>query len=82
VVDQAIRTIADQYDQAKARTLIVERLTAAGGLDPADGDDLLHLRIRRLLAEVLAGERWLDALEPLGRLDPAALAAVDQELRA
>jgi hypothetical protein len=85
VTDQAegtARAIPNQYDQAKAWTLIVERLTAAGSLDPADGDDPFHLRIRRLLAEVLAGERWLDALEPLGKLDPAALAAVDQELRA
>jgi hypothetical protein len=32
------------------------------------------------LAGILAGERWLDALESLGKLDPAALAAVDREL--
>jgi hypothetical protein len=84
VTDQAegtARAIPNQYDQAKAWTLIVERLTAATTLDPA-ADDPFHLRIRRLLVEVLAGERWLDALEPLGKLDPAALAAVDQELRA
>jgi hypothetical protein len=31
------------------------------------------------LAEILAGERWLDALEPLGKRDPPALAAVDRE---
>jgi hypothetical protein len=45
-----------------------------------DPDDPLHQWLRRLLAEILAGERWLDAVEPLGRLDPAALAAVDREL--
>jgi hypothetical protein len=59
--------------------MLVERLTAATALDPA-ADDPLHQRVRRLLAQVLAGERWLDALEPLGKLDPAALAAVDREL--
>ena len=59
--------------------MIVERLAAATTLDPA-ADDSFHQRVRRLLAEVLAGERWLDALEPLAKLDPAALAAVDREL--
>ena len=47
-----------------------------------DPDDPLHQRLRRLLAEILAGERSLDALEPLGKLDPPALAAVDRELTA
>ena len=61
--------------------MIIERLTAATTLDPV-ADDPLHLRVRRLLAEVLAGGRWLDALEPLAKLDPAALAAIDQELNA
>jgi hypothetical protein len=80
VIDQAARTIPNQDYPAKAWTLIVEPLTAAASLDPADADDPLHLRIRRLLAEVLAGGWWLDALGPLAKLDPAALAAVDREL--
>lgn len=59
--------------------MIVERQTAAAALDP-EADDPFHQRVRRLLAEVLAGERWLDALEPLAKLDPAALAAIDRKL--
>ena len=43
-----------------------------------DPDHPLHQRLRRLLAEILAGERWLDDPEPLGKLDPPALAAVDR----
>jgi hypothetical protein len=60
--------------------VIVEQLTAAAALDPSAADPL-HQRLRRLLAEILAGEQWLNALEPLGKLDPA-LAAVDRELHA
>jgi hypothetical protein len=78
--EDTARTIPPN-DQAKARAVIIERLTAATTLDPV-ADDPLHLRVRRLLAEVLAGGRWLDALEPLAKLDPAALAAIDQELNA
>ena len=77
--EDTARTIPNPYDRAKAGAVIVERLTAATTLDPA-ADDSFHQRVRRLLAEVLAGERWLDALEPLAKLDPAALAAVDREL--
>ena len=77
--EDAARTIPNPYDRAKAGAVIVERLTAAATLDPA-ADDSFHQRVRRLLAEVLAGDRWLDALEPLAKLDPAALAAVDREL--
>ena len=74
-----VRAIPNPYDQGKAWAVIVERLTAATTLDP-EADDPFHQRVRRLLAEVLAGERWLDALEPLAKLDPAALAAIDREL--
>jgi hypothetical protein len=56
-------------------------LTAATTPEPAAGDRLRQ-RARHLVAEVLAAGRWLDALEPLGQLDPGALAAVDQELNA
>ena len=58
-----------------------QHLTAATTPDPAAGDRLRQ-RARHLVAEVLAAGRWLDALEPLGQLDPEALAAVDQELNA
>jgi hypothetical protein len=75
-----VPTIPGRYDQAKAWALIVELLTAASASDPVAGD-ALHQQVRRLLAEVLAGARWLDALETLGKLEPGALAAVDQELR-
>ena len=75
------RTFPNLYERARAWVVIVERLTAAAPLHPA-ADDPLHQRLHRLLAEILAGGRWLDALEPLGRLDPAALAAVDRELNA
>jgi Trypsin-co-occurring domain 2 len=67
--------------KAMAWAVIVERLTAAAALDPA-ADDPLRQRLHRLVAEILAGERWLDALGPLGKLDPPALAAVDRELHA
>jgi hypothetical protein len=75
-----VPTIPGRYDQAKAWALIVELLTAASASGPA-ADDPLHQQVRRLLAEVLAGARWLDALETLGKLEPEALAAVDRELR-
>ena len=74
-------TLPNLYERARARAVIVERLTAAAPLHPA-ADDPLHQRLRRPLAEILASERWLDALEPLGKLDPDALAAVDRELHA
>jgi hypothetical protein len=77
--EDTVRIIPNPYDQGKAWAVIVERLTAATALDP-EADDPFHQRVRRLLAEVLAGERWLDALEPMAKLDPAALAAVDREL--
>ena len=77
--EDTVRAIPNPYDQGKAWAVIVERLTAATALDP-EADDPFHQRVRRLLAEVLAGERWLDALEPLAKLDPAALAAIDRKL--
>jgi FAD/FMN-containing dehydrogenase len=77
--EDTVRIIPNPYDQGKAWAVIVERLTAATALDP-EADDPFHQRVRRLLAEVLAGERWLDALESLAKLDPAALTAVDREL--
>jgi hypothetical protein len=75
-----VPTIPGRYDQGKAWALIVELLTAASASEPVAGD-ALHQQVRRLLAEVLAGARWLDALETLGKLEPEALAAVDRELR-
>jgi hypothetical protein len=75
------RRITDPYQRAQAWNDLARSLSAAATW-PRASDDPLHQRLRHLLAEVLAGERWLDALEPLGRLDPAALAAVDRELHA
>jgi hypothetical protein len=79
--EEAARGIAEPYDQATALVVLAERLAAALAPGVAGGDDLRG-RLRRLLAEVLAGERWLGALEPLGRLDPAALSAVGDALGA
>ena len=78
--DQVLRSIPDPYDQAKAWVVIAESLTTASATDRASSDDLLRRRVRHLLAEILAGPRWLDALEPLGTLDPAAFSAVNTAL--
>ena len=57
---------------------------AAPGIDPERVAEVLVTPAGRVdqRRHALAGERWLDALEPLGRLDPGALAAIDRELHA
>lgn len=80
--EQVLGSIPDPYDQARAWVLIAESMTAGSAVDRASRDDLLGRRLRHLLAEILAGARWLDALESLGTLDPAALSAVNQALDA
>jgi hypothetical protein len=79
--DQVLRSIPDPYDQAKAWVVIAESLTTASATDRPSSDVLLQRRVRHL-AEILAGPRWLDALKPLGTLDPAAFSAVNTALHA
>ena len=79
--EDTTRAMTNQYNQEQAWAVLASTLTAATTPDPAAGDRLRQ-RARHLVAEVLATGRWLDALEPLGQLDPEALAAVDQELNA
>ena len=80
--EDTTRTMTDPYNQAQAWAVLASTLTTAITSGPTVGNDRLHQRARHLVAEVLAGERWLDAFEPLGKLDPAALATFDQELNA
>ncbi|WP_405496449.1 hypothetical protein [Nocardia sp. NBC_00511] len=46
---------------------------------PAADRPAANLRIRRLLAEILAKTRWYEALDMIARFDPALLAAIAEE---
>jgi hypothetical protein len=74
--EQAARAITNSDMQAQALKALALALMAASTNDLAGTGERLHVRACRLLADVLAGPSWLEALRPLGRLDPVGMVAV------
>ena len=75
------RAIEEPFDQAAAYLELLGRLTTASTVQHAAPDDPLRARAHRLLALLLTGPSWPDALTPLARLDPSALEAVGRALQ-
>ena len=80
--EEVIRSINDFEDQARALAAVIEAMTAAYRLTRAGDEGLLRVRICRLLAEILAGEYWVLAIRPLGKISPSAVIAIDGVLYA
>jgi hypothetical protein len=87
--EQTARTITDPNMQAQALTTVAKALAqtdpdraATPLVDGAGRSELLHVRTCQLLADVLSGESWLEAMELLGKLDPLGVAAVFEALHA
>ena len=73
--ERTARTIPDPGGQAQALGLLARELAAARRGPDAAGERL-EAEAHRLLAELLAGQYWPAALQPLGLLQPLALVAI------
>jgi Trypsin-like peptidase domain len=73
--ERTARTIPDPGGRAQALGLLARELAAAGRGPDAAGERL-EAEAHRLLAELLAGQYWPAALQPLGLLQPLALVAI------
>jgi hypothetical protein len=78
--EHAARAITDHTDQAPAFVVIAASLIAASAEERAPMGELLRGRAHKLLAHVLAGSQWRDAVRPLGKLDPWAIVAISEAL--
>jgi Trypsin-like peptidase domain len=83
--DQAERTariIPNPVVQAQIHGTIAKALTTASTQALPARSEPLRVRACRLLADVLAGESWVEAVQPLGKLSPLGIAAIYDALHA
>jgi Trypsin-like peptidase domain len=78
--EHTARTISDPSIKIQALGAIVDVLIAAYTQDLTGRGMPLHVHACRLLADVLTGPSWLEAVQRLGKLSPAALAAIYEAL--
>ena len=78
--EQATNSISDPGIQVSANLTIVAALQSAGMPGPTGTGASPGARACRLLAGVLTGGQWLEAIRPLGDLSPPAVLAIDDAL--
>jgi hypothetical protein len=79
--EQIAHGITDPNAQIKTYLLIAETLTTTSTADRAGRDQLLEGRACRILADILAGDYWLQAIQPLAKRSASGLLAIDEAIR-
>jgi hypothetical protein len=80
--EQTAQSITDPMVQAGAYLAVVRALSAPSTWDRAARGEVRRIHAYRLLASILAGENWLQAVEVLGKLHPPAVEAISEALPA
>jgi hypothetical protein len=81
--DQAVRAadlITVSETQAVAKLNMVNKWVDDEDWGTSSEDDELLVYARRLLAEILVAGPWLEAMGPLGKLDPSAVISIYEAL--
>jgi lipopolysaccharide biosynthesis regulator YciM len=73
---EATDSISIPEDRAAAKLRVVIELMADKNWETKSADRTLSTCARRLLAETLAEERWLEAISPLGKFNPPAVMSI------
>jgi hypothetical protein len=80
--EQTAHGILDPAAQARAYRVIAASVPAAYSADRARSSEVLRVRAWQLMAHILGGAYWLEATQPLGKLDPSGVMAIAEALQA